>query len=178
MPILFLYFILEVFAYVFFVEHFGFLDTTLAYLLPSFLGLFLLGQWQSAAMIKLQNSFERGQEPAAEVIHTAMKFFGSLMLLPPLILTRILGFVFILPGIRHLIVFFAKAWLLKKIFSGQSSFVKFGPGAFTFYSQTRGFGRGSGADSARDVTESLDPNIIDIKPIQVEHQETKKDSDH
>jgi UPF0716 family protein affecting phage T7 exclusion len=134
MPIFFLWTIVEILIFAAFADNFGFLRTLLAYFLPTILGLLLLSRLRTKGFAKVQASLNQGQEPSREILLTAARAFGAVLLLPPSFFSRVFGLALLTPGITHLLVLILKVTLLKRIVNFGSGFVRTGAGSFSFYS--------------------------------------------
>lgn len=165
MPFLFIWTVVEILIFSRFVESFGFAQSFLAYVLPSFLGIFWLARFKNYGWGQLQATWQQGKEPTVEILHITAQILGAVLLLPPSFITRIVGLILILPGTRHLCVTVIKIYFVQRLMRHGPRIFK--SGAFTFYSSTRGFNT--------EQPQERDAEIIDIQPIQVEHTLKKKD---
>lgn len=176
-------FLFEIFAFLEFVDYFGFFPVVGAYILPSLLGFLILSFQSRAALFNLQRRLLEGSSPSFQAINMGAKFLSGIMLIAPLLLTRILGVLLLLPGSRHLLVLGFQSWLHRKIKSGAAGFFANGRG-FQFGGQPfgrGGFGSGhpgmggppgfgAGREAAR---EERDATVIDVTPIEIEHTDKK-----
>lgn len=142
--------ILEVFFFTFFAEEYGFLNTMLAYWVPTFLGFLLLPRLGLGFQtLKLNPANE------AEGLHRVLLFLGCLLLITPLLTFRVIGIFLILPGFRHLLI-----WKLAQLIKKQMTQFQGGNGFYFFRSQ--GFQRPS-ADAF--YSHDYPTEIKDVTPI-------------
>lgn len=141
---------LEIFFFTFFAEKYGFLNTLLAYWVPTLLGLSLLPRLGLAFQsIQLNPSNE------AAGLNRVLLFLGCLLLITPLLSFRAVGIFLILPGFRHLLI-----WKLAQFLKRQMTQFQGGNGFYFFKSQ--GFSRPQ-ADSFYPSDDSTE--IKDVTPI-------------
>lgn len=152
MPIFLIWTIIEIWIFAIFSDHFGFLLTLGGYLLPSLLGIVLLGNLKTQGITALQANLAQGSAPSKAVLHMAARAFGAILLLPPSFFLRVLAIFLITPGVNNLLVFFLRVALFKRMLTFGSGFVRAGSGGFTFYAASKNF---------RDV------EPIDVTPIQI-----------
>lgn len=100
-----------------FVEAYGFIYSFLAYLLPSFLGLILLGRSGQVVFSQLQMQMQKGEPPAKTLLRTAAYYISGILFLIPSLLTRLLGVLLWVPFVRTLLV----ALLFKNMANSTSS---------------------------------------------------------
>ena len=170
------------------VSKFGFLTTMGYYLLPCLLGLFIVSTMGKVAMMTLQGSVARGQMPANKMLHSGAIFLSGILFLIPSFFTRVIGIVLFLPGLRHFAVWRLKLYMAKQIAKGTQGF-SFNMGGGPF-----GFGTGMGGGGFRryeyrhdgagfqDVTEEVreereitDVEVVDVTPLEITHEEKKKE---
>src|SRR5688500_5642403 len=126
MPFLFIWMLIEILIFSRFTSLFGFGQTLGAYIIPSFLGIYLLSQFKNLRLNQLRSTWQQGKEPTTEVLHITAQILGSALLLPPSFFTRILGLALVLPGLRHICVRIVKMYFIKKILRPGSRFFKAG----------------------------------------------------
>jgi UPF0716 protein FxsA len=106
-PILFLALlvvpILELWVIVQVAQGIGFLETLALLIAISIAGAWLLKQQGIATWRRLQNTIERGEVPAQEVVDGALILFGGALLLTPGFVTDIVGIVLLLPPTRAIL---------------------------------------------------------------------------
>ncbi|MGZ3774954.1 MAG: FxsA family protein [Pseudobdellovibrionaceae bacterium] len=175
--------IAEIVIFVLSVEHFGFLNTIGFYILPSLFGFLIVSTVGRMAISTLQSTVTRGQLPTGRILNSAAIFISGLLFLIPSFFTRLLGLILFLPGLRHLVVWYFKNNMSKKMAAGGKGF-NFGAGSFGFGTGSSGFRYyeyKSGnmdfgpATEERDVTEA---NVLDVTPLAVTHEDksnSKKD---
>ena len=167
--------IAEFLIFIAFSQHYGFFNTVGLYLLPCFLGLFIVSTIGRLAMMKMQGTMSQGQVPGTKMLHTGAIFISGLLFLVPSFFTRVLGLVLLLPGLRHLAVWRFKIYMAQKIAKGGASGFSFGGYGFGF---STGFGTGGfrqPPNEERDVTHS--PHAIDVTPIKVTHEPKRPDDE-
>ena len=140
-----------------FIASFGFLDAVLWCVLSGFVGLLILKSQGGGALAELQKSVATGQLPSSLLAHRIVMSLGGLLLMLPGILTDVVGALLILPGFRHLLVWFIY-W--KMASSVLRAFSKQGPlGSFVFQFGQSGFSQWQ----QRQQQKSQDPNVIDVE---------------
>lgn len=176
MPLFFFWFIFEILIFATLASRFGFLVTLVGYFVPTLLATAIFSIYRNQGLNQLQASLKRGQEPTSEILHSGFKMLGLILLWPPTFLTRCLGFLLLLPGFRHAIVFVVQFWFLKKMmkfmsgttsaFGGpQSRFFRWGPASFV-YTDLRGNRQQTfDNDTEFDQPPEREAQVIDIKPI-------------
>lgn len=151
----------EIVLFVALASRFGFFPVFGAYLLPSLLGVLLLGFQSRHAMMSLVRKLQEGHRPEAQLLSTAAKFVGALLFLPPFVSPRLLGLALLLPGTRHLLILVAQGWLAKKAAQGSARM------------WTGGFGRPGGFGGIRFETFEMEPerreerdaDVIEVKAL-------------
>lgn len=174
--------LIEILVFTTFVHFFDFWDVFFAYLAPSFLGAVLFSLTGRSMMVALQSGMAGGQMPGDRVLHKGALLLGSIMLIIPMFLSRVLAVFLILPIFRHISIFIFKNFIFKRL--KKSPFVFFGgfPGA----------GGGAGAGGPRyqryqgpfpfeDVhPQERDVEAVDVTPLEITHTkivDDKKKSD-
>ena len=165
-----LYPIAEIVAWISFIQKYSFLDGVLWCFLSAAVGIFIMRLQGSAAFQELQQSAQQGRLPSSRATHHLLMSFGGILLILPGLLSDILGALLILPGTRHLFVW----WIYKKTggaiskgFAGFSNSGSFGTSVFT-----KGFGGPQGPmgseGSARTRDVSSSGEVIDVKATVVQ----------
>lgn len=103
----------------------GGLNTILIILFTGVLGASLAKSQGIQILHKIQSSASRGELPADHIIQGLMVFAGGLLLLTPGFITDVLGFSFVLPGPRHLLLSLVKKMIQQSIDKGQFQFYAF-----------------------------------------------------
>ena len=164
--------ILEFISFWYLSLSFGFLQTLTWYLAPSLLGLVLLMLFARPAFVRLQQQMLTGHGMDRKNLHILAQLAGMILLLFPMLLTRVLAVLLILPGLRHLLIWKFHYFFIKKI---TEKFSNGGSGQFRFYA--RGFGAGENWKSDFKSTEApverevkpftlpASEEVIDVKPI-------------
>lgn len=150
--------VFEIIAFWLFVDKFGFLDTLMAYFIPTLIGILLLSIIGKAAQLEIVAKIQRGQKPEKAMLGMLAQFIGAIALLPPFITARVVAIILLLPGMRHLALWATEKWLLSKFFN------KFSYGS----------NRPEWASRYSDSTTERDAQVIDITPDQITH--VNKDS--
>ena len=155
----------EVYTYYKFIEAYSFLDAVLFTMTSGILGVIVMSSQGRAAFVGVQAELAQGKIPANMILHRAVLMLGGLLLFIPGILSDVIGLLCIMPGTRHLIVWYVKFSLLKGITKGSVRFFTSNMGGFT--AGFGGFGQGPFArpnasvdNDERDVT----PQVIDVTP--------------
>src|SRR5437868_11536220 len=120
------YFLLEVLIFTTWVHFYDFWDVFLAYLAPSVLGFLLFSVIGRSLMFSLQADFQQGRLPGDRVLQRGAVLVGSILLIIPLFMTRVIALFLIIPGFRHLAVFVFKNYLFKRMPKASFSF-QYGP---------------------------------------------------
>lgn len=169
--------IIELLVFTTFVHFFNFWDVFLAYLAPSFLGAVLFSLTGRSLMMSLQGGLNQGELPGDRVLHKGALLLGSIMLIIPMFMTRVLAVFLILPIFRHVSIFVFKNYIFKRMKTSPFSFVRFGQqqqgpryqryqGPFPFEEEPR---------HERDV------EVVNVTPLEVTHtkivDEEKKSED-
>jgi UPF0716 protein FxsA len=94
-PLIELYVLIEVGSEI------GALPTILLTILTAIVGAALMRHQGVATLQKAQNSLAQGQVPATEMMEGMLIFLGGLFLLIPGLITDALGFLLLIPPIRH-----------------------------------------------------------------------------
>ena len=157
----------EIALFIFFCTRFGFGPVFLAYVIPSFIGIFLL--------------IVGGRTHTL----TPSKLLGPLLLIPPFFASRVLGTLLILPGTRHLLLFFFPAWLFNRVAgmmnkAGAGAGAGFGAGQNANFRAYRFDGQGfraAGFETSEESHLERDAKVIDVTPIEIEHSEKPSQSD-
>ena len=165
MPIVF-FLIAELLIFAGFADHFGFLKTLAAYILPSFLGFMIVLRQGTMTVASLQASLMRGQRPDSALLHAAARIFGGVLMITPFFMGRVLAVCLLLPGVRHILLF-----IFSKKMMGWAA-QKAQQGGFKFYYSSRGPFDGASPYS-RDSFQgpTRDAEIVDVTPVEVRHEE-------
>jgi UPF0716 protein FxsA len=163
--IIFVYPVIEIILYSKFLDHYTWLNLLGLVFGTGFIGLSIMLSQGRQMMVNVQSGQGADLSIAERMIQTFLVFIGGLMLFTPGLLADFIGIMLILPGVRHLIGFLLKAFLVKKISQGTAHFFARGgagpfAGGFTF---STGSMRDVGGKFERDV------NVVDVTPSQVEH---------
>lgn len=180
MPLLF---IIEIALFILSIQWIGFWWTLLSYILPSFLGIFLLSLQSREVMSKIQNlNADGGTNPSLEVLKSAAPIIGSILFIIPGFLTRVLGFILLFPPLRWLLLFLSTFFFFRKFISRGMSLLQFGNGAFRVYTNIDAFGKqrdywqqnqpnwkNETQETPRDVSPKAN-DVIDVIPLKIENK--------
>lgn len=181
--------LVEILVFTTFVHFFDFWDVFFAYLAPSFLGAVLFSLTGRSMMMSLQSGMAQGQMPGDRVLHKGALLLGSILLIVPMFLSRVVAVFLILPILRHLSIFIFKTFIFKRLKNSPFSFVQFGgmPGAGAGgFGRAGGFGGGTGGaggpfQDARyqryqgpfpfedGPRQERDVDAVDVTPIEITH---------
>ena len=100
----------------------GGLNTFLFVIFTGAVGAYLAKLEGRLILQKISNELNRGQIPSDSIISGLLIFAGGLLLLTPGFLTDFIGFSFVFPGTRHLLVVFFKGVFGRAIQSGNVQF--------------------------------------------------------
>jgi UPF0716 protein FxsA len=170
--------ILEVLIFTTWVHFYDFWDVVLAYIVPSFIGTVLFSMTGRSMMMAMQTGFQQGQLPGDRVLHRMAILVGSILLIIPMFLTRVLALLLIIPGFRHLSIFIFKTYIFQRLAKSSFSFVRFGGSGGGF--QARGFQRGGFETHSEGPFEERDAEVVNVTPLEITHtkivdDEKKKD---
>ncbi|MBK9323107.1 MAG: FxsA family protein [Bdellovibrionaceae bacterium] len=157
------YFLLEIIIFSTWVHFYNFWDVFLLYLLPSLIGVLLFSVTGRKMLASVQAGFQQGKLPGDKVLHRGAILLGSLLLILPLFLTRIIGFILVIPGPRHLGIFIFKVYIFKRLSRASFAFVNFG-------TQPPG--------SSYDPPFERDVSVVDVTPIEITHTKTNQSEDN
>ncbi len=101
---------------------FGGLNTILFIIATGAIGAYMARIEGRLILNKISHELNKGQIPSNSIIGGLLIFAGGLLLLTPGFLTDFIGFSFVLPGTRHLLVVFFKGIFEKAIESGNVQF--------------------------------------------------------
>lgn len=153
----------EIYLFYKFVQAYSFLDAIIAILLSGVLGVFIMKLQGKATLQAFQQDLVMGKLPTTQILHRSLVVVGGLLLLVPGFLSDIFGILCILPGSRHLLVWYLKSMFAKGLLKGRV-FVN-------------GFGRSSNAGGATGFTyttshhrEERDAQVVDIEPLEITHE--------
>lgn len=174
------------------VNQWGFFNTLGLYLAPCLLGFLIVSTVGRMAIMTLQSTVTRGQLPGNKILHSGAIFLSGLFFLIPSFFARIIGLVLLLPGLRHLAVWRIKLFMAKKMAQGSARVFNFGgggpfgfggfgtgsggPGGFQYYEfRNDGTGFTQTNEEVREEREITDVEVLDVTPLEITHEEKKKD---
>lgn len=164
----------EILIFFFAVKQWGFLSTLGFYFLPCLLGFLIVSTVGRLALLSLQTSVMKGQLPTNRLLHSAALFFAGVLFLVPSFFSRVLAVILFLPGLRHIAIWWLKAFMAKRIAKGAGAFTFGGPFGFGAGSAGGGFKYYQDVRAERDVHET---NVLDVTPLQVTHEKKKKNEE-
>jgi UPF0716 protein FxsA len=163
-------FILELAIGITMTNYFGFVNTALAYVIPTFLGLTFFSFQNQMIMMQFQKQVATGNAPDTELLTLVARFVSTVLLIIPSMIARAVALVLIFPLTRFAIIFFGRNWMARKISSG----------TFKVFGARPGFGDGAQnfryynfGNEMKDVT----PNERDAKVIDIEALPAPKGKD-
>ena len=107
----------------------GGFNTFLFVIMTGAIGAYLAKLEGRLILHKISNELNQGQIPSDSIISGLLIFAGGLLLLTPGFLTDFIGFSFVFPGTRHILVLFFKKIFAKAIQNGNVQFYSnFGAG--------------------------------------------------
>ncbi|MCM2281190.1 MAG: FxsA family protein [Bdellovibrionaceae bacterium] len=149
----------------------GALNTLGLLILMGLIGSAIVRSQGRTLMMQAQTALSRGELPAGSVMHGLLVIVGGVLMVTPGFFTDVLGFLFVLPGPRHVIVALFQRYLARQLRMGRVHvFGSAGGGGFS--TGFGGFRRGSGPFSEdmgrdgrfRDVT----PPVIDVDSVRID----------
>lgn len=149
--------LIEVLIFTTFVHFYNFWDVFLAYLLPSFVGAVLFSLMGRSLVISMQMGMAQGQLPGDRMLHRGAILVGSILLIIPLFLSRVLALLLILPLFRHISVFVFKTFIFKRLAKSQFATFQFG-----------GMPRGPFPFEGTSPQER-DAEVVNVTPLEVTH---------
>ena len=173
--LLVLYPILEIYAIFEIGSRIGFINTFFALLACFVLGLGFAKAQGRYVLGRMQEALSQQRMPNDDVLHGLVTFAGGILLAIPGFISDAIALLLILPGTRHLVVYYLKTRFAPKIKDGSFKVFSFGG-----MSGMGGFGNmGSRPTSGptfedeprfeREVT----PLVIDVKPIKPNQKKTE-----
>ncbi len=161
----------EILVFTTFVHFFDFWDVFLAYLLPSFFGAVLFSLTGRSMMMAVQGGMMQGQLPADRVLHKGALLLGSILLIIPTFLSRVLAVLLIVPIFRHISVYIFKNFIFKRMKNSSFSFAQFGG-----FQQGPRHQRYQGPfPFAEGPRQERDVDAVDITPLEITHTKITDD---
>lgn len=102
--------IFEIIIFIFLASLFGFIKTFFYYLLPSFVGILIIIFHSRYALISILKEIQSGRSLPQKLIGSSLTLFGALLLLPPLMTTRFIGLLLIIPGLKKICIMIFSNW--------------------------------------------------------------------
>ncbi len=167
---IFIYPVLEIYLWYLFINKYGFFQALSLAIMTGVLGLLIVAFQGRATIFSIQTSLMQGKVPVDGLLRRGLSVAGGIFLILPGILSKIFGLLLILPGTYHFFAWQTKIYLVKKI--NQKTFQVFvRKGSYP--------GRSEEKFSAFEVPQKdfSQPDIIDVKPLKVEHQEKRTPND-
>lgn len=166
--ILLLFPVAEILVFIKFVQIYSFLDAFLTLLFMFLLGVFVMKTQGKAVIANFQSSMSQGKLPASKILHRVVVIIGGLLLMAPGFVSDIFGILCILPGSRHLIVFYIKFMFAKGLLKATGNI------NFNFGNMAGGFKYYQSGPRNQHQQPERDATVIDVTPVEVSH--TKKDN--
>lgn len=147
----------------------GFLLALAFYLITASLGTFVLRAVKRRMIKPTFENLKEAQHLITPQTHLMLIGLGATLFLLPFLTLKFIGFIFMLPGLRHILVLIGKGLLVQKII--RTSNTAFG--STFFYTNFKS--AGPDASSSR----SFDPNVIDVEarviqdPLKIEKPESR-----
>jgi UPF0716 protein FxsA len=197
LPLLLLFPFAEIYLFYKFIQAYSFLDAVFLVVLSSILGSLIIRLQGASTFTLMQRDLAQGKLPANQLLHRSFVILGGILLFIPGILSDVMAIFCILPGTRHLMVWYFKRMIARGAFKGRVFMgglgglggfggMGGGPGMGGMGGRSAGggrfggFSRGgpAGWDSSSRSDEprvERDAEVVDIEPLEVTH--TKKKSD-
>lgn len=168
--------LIEIFVFIFITQRVGFFTALGLYFAPCILGMLIMSIVGRLSLLQLQNTVASGKEPGPRLMHSGAIFLSGLFFLVPSFLTRVLGLILLLPGLRHLVIWKFKRYFTEKLSKASGFGFSRGAGSSGFrYYEFRGHGGGFGeSPNEREVREA---NVLDVTPLSVTHESKKNTND-
>lgn len=178
LPLLFLCFTLlpaiEIYLLIKVGGQIGALHTFGLLLFMGFLGAAIAKSQGRALLLQAQAALSRGELPAASALHGLLVIFGGVLMVTPGFFTDVLGFLFVLPGPRHLMVVLMKRYLAKQLELGRIHV--FGGAAAGGGFRTGSRGPFEGPQPPPGASRDVSPKVIDVTATRVEDKPKAKTS--
>ena len=159
--------IVEIMVFIKFVQAYSFLDAILFLLSSAILGSFIMKMQGQVIFAKIQSQIAQGKVPDDKALHSVFVLLGGLLIFIPGFVSDILGVLSILPGSRHLLIWYFKNSIIAGL--GRGSIRVFNSG---FPGQRNSQNR---AQRTSERYEERDAQVIDIEPIKITHEIKKND---
>jgi len=153
----------EFYAWYLFIDHYSFLDALILMFFGGGFGLMIIRTQGKSVLVDLQVALAQGRPPEAYLLHRGIVMFGGLLIMLPGILTKVFGSFFILPGVRHLLVWYMKWYLFGKIAKG--SFRIFAMGGMP------GMGQRQSWEANTEGAPPAERDVVEIRPKKIERKE-------
>jgi UPF0716 protein FxsA len=168
MPLLILFYpFAELYLIYKFCQMYSFSDYLFFTITTGVVGVFIMNMIKRDIFFQIQTSLAQKQLPAEAIIHKGLMFLGGLLLFLPGFISDVLGTFLILPGFRHLFVWWVK-WLLSRGIASGSARIFVSNMNWNFGSFNKP------EEQTEEPRVERDAQVIDIKPIESSHK-VKKD---
>lgn len=168
---------IEIWSLFFFGARIGFVNTLFWLLAAGVLGFGLIRAQGAYLLGNFQKTLAQGQLPANQIFNSLMVFIAGALLIVPGFFSDFVAILLLLPGTRHLIAYWIRSKVEKKMRAGtfrMASFGNMGGFAGGFGQQAPGPRPKSRADEASEIFRDVTPRqilgendeIIDITPIK------------
>lgn len=171
--LLFLYPFAEIYAYMSFIDAYGFWDAVGVVLLGGFAGLMIMTSVGRSALFSLQADIAQGKNPSNRILNQLAILLGGLLIFIPGLISKVLGLLLVLPGTRHILLLFFRGFLLKQFTSGRIRVFNGGAGFGGGFSRPQGFDHGD----IEGMRVERDAQVIDVTPLAVSHEKPKSTPD-
>jgi UPF0716 protein FxsA len=162
----FLYPFAEIYAYLWLIETSGFGNAVLLTLGSGLVGILIMSGQGRSALFDIQRDLSQGKNPSNQLMHRLLIFLGGLLIFFPGLINDVIGIALVLPGTRHLILFFFKAALIRQFSQGRIR---------VFGTRPRGdHDAGIRNRHEPEIRVERDAEVIDVTPLEITHE--KKDS--
>lgn len=177
-PLVLVFFGLEIYILIKVWGAYGFVNTFFALLACTILGAGLARTQGRFIITKLQRSVANREMPSDQVLHGMLIFIGALFFILPGFLSDVVALLLILPGIRHLMVLYMKNRFQEQIRAGRFRFASFA-GSWGFSTGTRTSDpQAEAVPPADGWARDVSPKTIDVTPISSEsHEKDENNSD-
>jgi UPF0716 family protein affecting phage T7 exclusion len=117
--------------------------------------------------------------PGDKLLHRGAILIGSILLIVPMFLSRVLALFLILPLFRQISIFIFKTFIFKRLTKPPFSFSRFDggrPGKFDGF-EGGGFSRRPQAPSSfdQDFRAERDVEVVDVTPLEITHTKIEEE---
>ena len=152
---------LEIYLFYKAIAHFGFMDTALWVITAFALGMGLTATIGRSILLNVQVDLAQGKLPLRKAMHKALIVFAGFLFMIPGLGSDAIAVLLVLPGTRHLAVFYLDQKLKLAMATGSARFFTAG-----FGQRPQNFRRQS--PFPEEARFERDAEIIDVTPINIE----------